>query len=373
MSEVPLTMGVEEEFLLADVTTGRTVARAAAVLENAARVPPAAPDAAMHRELRATQVEAATGRCDTLVELRRQLAYGRRQLSDAARGAGADLIAAGTPVLVGEPGTESADARYEQIDSIYQGVTATYQACGCHVHIGVADRELAVAVINRLRPWLPTLLALSGNSPIHNGWDTGYASWRMIEQRRFPGGGVPPSFASADAYDDEVARLIECGVTVEGMSFWLVRLSPRLPTIEFRVADAASTVQEAVLQAALTRAMVSIAREEVLSGCDVLPFSDQVAAAAVWSAARYGLHGPAVHPIHQGRAPAMVVAHELIERVTPALMRTGDLDVVLSAIRRLVGQGTGADLQRRADASGGPREVIRMLAARTAGVQDSQE
>jgi carboxylate-amine ligase len=371
--EAPLTMGVEEEFLLADVTTGRTVARAAAVLEQAARVPPAAPDAATHRELRATQVEAATGKCTTLVELQRQLAYGRRQLSDAARDVEADLIAAGTPVLVGELGTEPVDARYAQIDAIYQGLTATYQACGCHVHIGVADRALAVAVINRLRPWLPTLLALSGNSPIHDAWDTGYASWRMIEQRRFPGGGVPPSFASAGAYDDEVARLTECGVTVEGMSFWLVRLSPRLPTIEFRVADAASTVQEAVLQAALARAMVSVAREEVLSGCDVSPFSDQVGAAAVWSAARYGLRGSAVHPVHQVRVPAMVVLHELVERVTPALMRTGDLDAVLSAIACLVREGTGAELQRRAAAGSGPREVIRMLAGRTAGARHSQE
>jgi carboxylate-amine ligase len=177
------TVGVEEEFLLADPDTGRTMPAAARVLDAAARRPGAAADAALHTELAATQVEAATGRCVSLDELGGQLLHARRQLVAAA----GDLLVvpSGMPVLGGEQAASTGE-RFALITDRYAAVVADYQACGCHVHVGVPDIETAVGVVNRVRPWLPTLLALSANSPVHDGIDTGYASWRMVAQSRAP-------------------------------------------------------------------------------------------------------------------------------------------------------------------------------------------
>jgi carboxylate-amine ligase len=171
-----------------------------------------------------------------------------------------------------------------------------------------------------VRPWLPTLLALSANSPDH-----GYASWRMVEQSRFPGSGVPPVFAGAADYDAHVARMVTCGTLVDrAQSFWLARLSPKLPTVEFRVADAAATVEDAVLQAALSRALVQTA----FLGDEPRPVRDDVCAAAVWAASRYGLDGAGVHPWRECRVPATALLEELLEHVTPALRARDEFDLV---------------------------------------------
>jgi carboxylate-amine ligase len=348
------TVGVEEEFLLADADTGRTVPAAERVLDAAARRPGAAVDAALHTELAATQVEAATGRCVSLDELGGQLLHARRQLVGAA----GDLLVvpSGMPVLGGEQAASTGE-RFALITDRYAAVVVDYQACGCHVHVGVADIETAVGVVNHVRPWLPTLLALSANSPVHDGIDTGYASWRMVAQSRFPGAGVPPRLASARDHAARVARLVSAGVLVDAaQSFWLVRPSARLPTVEFRVADVAIDVDGALLQAALSRALVRTALADLARGRPAADLDDQVVAAAVWSAARYGLAGPAVHPLLARRVPATDLVADLLDTVRPALVETGDLAVVERLLDRHV---TGAERQR---AAGEPAQIVKMLA-----------
>lgn len=362
------TMGVEEEFLLVDPETRRSVPRALDVLARAAaagepRRPP--PGGGLHGELLTTQVEAATGICATHEELRRQLKDGRRRLADAARAAGVRLVSSGTAVLPGDPPPVAAGGRFAEIAHRYAGVVADYQACGCHVHVGVADRETAVAVVNHLRPWLPTLLALSANSPFDRGRDSGYESWRVLDQARFPGAGVPPWFASAAAYDRELARLIEAGVLVdEGMSFWFARPSPRFPTVEVRAADAAATVDEAVLQAVLTRALIATAEADLAAGREAPAIGDQICAAAAWSAARYGMAGPAVHPIEERRVPATRLLDELVDRTRAALEDHGDLAGVRAVRARLARMGSGAARQRAVAGRGLPA-VVDMLIEQT--------
>jgi carboxylate-amine ligase len=222
------------------------------------------------------------------------------------------------------------------------------------------DRETAVHVVNHLRPWLPTLLALGGNSPFDRGRDTGYASWRMMDQAAFPGSGVPPFFRTAAEHDVRVARLVDCGVLVdEAMTFWLARPSPRYPTVEVRVADTAATVDDAVLQAGLTRALVDTARE---AGTAPEP-DDQVLAAAVWSAARYGLSGPGVDPMTARRVPAVELVEALLEHVSDAL--GDDRDRIRSLVRGVSVNGTGAQRQRRA---GSPEAAVDLLAYLSTGV-----
>ncbi|MGA5699962.1 carboxylate-amine ligase [Peterkaempfera bronchialis] len=363
------TVGVEEEFLLVDPDTRCGVPLAAAVLERAGGLPAPAGDAAVHLELLASQVESATGVCTRLDELTRQLTAGRRRLAEAARAEGARLVSSGTPVLHGPVGV-APGGRFRRIADAYAGVMSDYQSCGCHVHVGVPDRDTAVAVVNHLRPWLPTLLALSVNSPYDRGRESGCASWRAVEQSRFPGGGVPPWFPSAAAYDAALDRLVECGVLMDrAMTFWLARPSSHLPTVEIRAADAAIGVPEAVLQAALSRALVRTALAELAAGREAPPpggADGQLSAAALWAAARHGLSGPGVDPLLARQVPAPRLVERLLDLVAPELEETGDLAAARAAAARLLRVGTGAVRQCRAGGAG-PAAVVDMLIEETSG------
>src|SRR5690606_4038414 len=119
--------------------------------------------------------------------------------------------------------------------------------------------------------------------------------WRMVQQTRFPGAGVPPHFQSVQDYDAELGKLVDCGCLVDSrMTFWLARPSELFQTVEVRAADVPPTAGEAVLQAALVRGLVRAAITEIKRGRPAPVISDQVAAAALWAAARYGLRGLAV-------------------------------------------------------------------------------
>ncbi|GAA4464656.1 glutamate--cysteine ligase [Phytohabitans houttuyneae] len=346
-------MGVEEEFLLADPASGATVPLAEKVVPAAAVGLPAG--VTIQRELRDSQVEAATGICTDAADLRAHLSAARRAVAAAARDHGAVVVASGSPVRGSGGAVPSSLPRFAAIDERYGEVTRDYEACGCHVHVGVTDRDTAVAVVNHLGPWLPTLLALSVNSPFFRERDTGYGSWRIVQQSRFPGSGLAPYHRGHAAFRAEVDRLVECGVLADAaQTFWFARPSPRLPTVELRVADVASTVDEAVLQALLGRALVRTALADLERGREAPPVPSQVAAAAVWSAARYGLSGPGVHVGLSRSMPATALVAALLDHVREALASTGDLAEVSGLLDRLRSGGTGADRQRRAAASAGP-------------------
>lgn len=360
-----LTLGVEEEFLLVDAATLRTAPQAAAVLARAAKAPEPAEGMRFQPEMAATQVEASTGICTGLSELRRQLGDARVRLAAAARAEGVRLVATGNPVLGGDFVPLMPGDHYARLADILAGAVDGYESCGCHVHVGVADRELAVAVVNHLRPWLPTLLALSVNSPFDQGHDSGYGSWRIQAQARFPGAGVPPWFPSLAAYDGQLQRLVEVGVLADtGTTFWLARPSPRLPTVEVRAADTASTLDEAVLQAALARALVLTALSELSKGREAQPMGDHLCTAALWSAARYGLTGPGIHPFEERRVAATLLLDELLCHVRPALEEAGDDAAVRTLVRTAGRRGTGAARQRAA-AVRGLSSVVDLLVRQT--------
>lgn len=358
-------LGVEEEFLLVDPRTGVSCPRAKEVIARQRICCPLPDGATLQRELRPTQVEAATGICSTAAELYRHLVAGRRTLAKAAAAEDCAIIASGTPLRPSPDRDFETDARFGKVDELYAGVVKTYEACGCHVHVGVPDRDVAVAVVNHLAEWLPTLLALSGNSPFEGGRDTGYESWRMVEQSRFPGSGIAPYFGGVEDLEVQVGRLVDCGVLVdENQTFWLARPSPRWPTVEVRAADVASTVDEAVLQALLTRALVRTALDDLDHGIEADPLDPQIAAAAVWSAARHGLSGPAVDPVAGKPVPATDRLTSLLAHTRAALEETGDRSLVPALLEKLENQGSGAERQRRA-AVDGDIAVLRMLAEET--------
>ncbi|ROO85444.1 carboxylate-amine ligase [Actinocorallia herbida] len=373
MADRPVcTVGVEEEFLLVDPESGETRGRGPEVLAAVADHGPR-PPGGFHAELQATQVESATEVHTRLTDLRRDLVRGRGMLADAARAKGLVLISSGTPVAPSPDPPVAPGERFSVARRAFADVTRRYEVCGCHVHVGVPDRDTAVAVVGHLRPWLPTLLALSVNSPYDRGRDSGYASWRMIEQARFPGGGAPPCFRSAAEHDRAVDRLVACGILIDaGMTFWTARPSPRYPTVEVRAADACGTVDEAVLQAALARALVATALAELAAGREAVPVDPQICAAGQWNAARHGLAGAAVDPVEGRLVPARTRVSALLTAVRPALEEAGDFKETDRLLRRVLDRGTGAERQRNAGAAGIPA-VLRMLAEQTSQKETEDE
>lgn len=361
------TVGVEEEFLLVDPHSGAPVREAGRVLALVDRGG-LGPGAAVHPELRPVQVESATGVCTSATELREHLLSGRRELSRAAAARHCALAATGTPSGATCRYGATAEPRYVAVEEAYQGVVGDYDACGCHVHVGVPDGETAVAVVNHLGRWLPTLLALSANSPFDAGRDTGYQSWRMVQQSRFPGAGVAPHFSCFAEYRNTVDTLVECGALVDvDQTFWLARPSAAFPTVELRVADTALTADEALLQGLLSRALVVTALRALDRGVRAEPVDPQLAAAAVWSASRHGLTGPGVDLRAHCRVPATTLVRRLLEHVRDALDDAGDLALVSGLVERVLREGTGATRQRLAAAAGGQAAVQRM-AVHAAGV-----
>ncbi len=369
MSDGPPTMGVEEEFLLVNPRTGHASPCAEPVLARYRHHGPLPDGVRVHRELRLTQIEAASGVCTTAGELRDQLTAARRVLAGAAAAEDCALLATGTPVGPGPATTPpAATGRYADIDAAYGALVADYEACGCHVHVEVADPDTAVAVVNHLGRWLPALLALSANAPFDHGRDTGYHSWRMVLQSRFPGSGVAPHLRDHAEYRQTVDTLVDCGALVDpDQTFWLARVSGRFPTVEFRVADTALTVDHAVLQALLSRALVRRALADLAAGREAAPLSPQVAAAAVWAAARHGLTGLLVDPLEETRRPAWSRVEALLDHVRTALEDSGDLAEVQALVAALRADGTGS-VQQRAVAGRGTAEAVRWLTARTVPV-----
>jgi carboxylate-amine ligase len=349
------SLRVEEEFLLVDPDTGATTAAADEVLSYADALAPPAPDATLTAELAETRVEAGSGRCDTLAELTGLLTHGRTRAATAARAAGAWLLPAGCAPMGGFVVPRK---KFTPVADAYAAVVSD-QNCGSRIQVDVPDAETAVAVVNHLRPWLPTLLALSVNSPYCDGADTGYASWRTVQRSRLPAGGMPPHFGSARAYEARVARLVELGVLVDDTSpLWLARPLPRQSGVELRVADTGIDVDATRLQAALTRGLVATALTDLAAGREAPAIGEQVAAAALWSAARHGLAGPGIHPVLERQAPATVLVTELLSAVRPALEDLDDVSTVREDVRRLLTLGTGADRQL---AAGEPYDAVRAL------------
>jgi carboxylate-amine ligase len=231
----------------------------------------------------------------------------------------------------------------------------------------MADRELAVAALNRVRPWLAVLLALSANSPFWESVDTGYASYRTELWHRWPTAGPPGEFASRADYDALVDALVASGTIRDtGMVYFDVRPSQRFETLEVRVTDVGLTVDDAVLLGGLVRALVRTAAEAAQDGRAAPGWRPELVRGAHWRAARWGLASELVSPLTGLPAPAAAVVASLVDHVRPALEAAGDLDEVTALVDQLLGRGTGADRQRAAFArSGSFDDVLAMAVAAT--------
>jgi glutamate---cysteine ligase / carboxylate-amine ligase len=344
-----VTLGVEEEFLLLDPATGAVALAALDLLRMLDGEP------GVQQELMRFQVEIATRVCTSLDGIGRELARLRRLVADAAGRLGCRVVASGTAPY-GTPGLAALtdQPRYRELARRYGRLVAVSGTCGCHVHVGVPSRDLGIQVLARLRPWLAALLAITVNSPITGGYDTGWASWRYTVQTRWPTARAPAVWPDAAAYDATVHGYVADGAALDERSVYiLARLSPRYPTVEVRVADVCLDVGTAVLLAGLTRALVATALTEARQGTPVAAAPPRWVHTGLAAAARRGLTGPGIDPFTGQTIDARSLRSRLVGHVRPALSDYGDTETITSLLHRLDDQGTGADRQRALLAAAG--------------------
>jgi len=344
VSELP-TVGVEEEFLLVDPRTNEPAPRNTEVAAQAE-----SRGVTLQLELSSCQVETTSSVATTSAQLGVELAALRRTAAHAAEAAGVRLLALGLPPATPHKFPVTDTPRYRRIGSQFGMLAHEQGICGCHVHVEVPDRAAAVRVSNWLRPWLPSLLALSANSAIYRNADSGFASWRSVLWSRWPAAGAPPFFASLDEYDRAVQMLIDTDVILDpDMIYWDVRPSTTFPTVEVRVADVPATVAETVLLATLIRAAVMTALDT--RGHDDCPdrLPGGALRAAYWKAAHDGLAGRSLDLVYsRGAVPARDQLAALVRRVRPALDALGEYTRVTDELDRIAAQGNGAMRQQRA-------------------------
>ncbi|WP_207456636.1 carboxylate-amine ligase [Herbiconiux sp. SYSU D00978] len=356
-----LTLGAEEELHLVDTGTLTLASRAAELLTQL-------PGESFCAELQRSTIETNTAPVRTLDELRRELLALRRRLVDVAEPLGLGVAAVGTvPRSTAKDFELTGEDRYRRLQELYRELVDEQLICGTQVHVGIADRDLAVEVAQRLEPDLPTFVALSAGSPFWQGHDTGYASFRTIVWQRWPTAGPMGQLSSAAEYDRLVADLVASGVIADAkMAYFEVRPSSHVPTLELRVCDAVPLVDDAVLIAGLFRAAARAAELDIEAGRPARLVPPPLHRAAMWQAARGGLSASLfVEQRHPRPVPAADAARELLARLRPALEEFGDYAFVADALERLLARGTSADRQRTAVRQGGLDAAMRSVIEET--------
>lgn len=339
------TVGVEEELLIVDEATGKPRAVAAAALQGVDE-PEDGADGGVVGELMLQMLETGTRPCETMADLSDELAAWRRRADEAARTVGCRAVALATSPVPVVPETTSSP-RYRRMAEEYGLTQAEQLVCGCHVHVSVESDEEGVAVLDRIRGWLPVLVALTANSPYWQGLDTGYASYRSQLWRRWPSAGATDLFGSVETYRGAVHAMVATGTVLdEGMVYFDARLSRTYPTVEVRVGDVSSDREVVVMAAALVRALVDTAAADWRAGVPAPPVPTMLIGLALWRAGRSGVGGDLVDVFSGQPRPAAEVVGSLLDHVRPALGATGDVDLVQGVVDRLLRTGTTADRQR---------------------------
>jgi len=353
----PLTIGVEEEMMLADPITFDLAPRIDVALASVAG------DARFSKELRAAQIEIITPVCRTASEACRELADARRDLHRSL-GGGLRLLAAGTHPFATSWGAITHAHRYRQIADEYLWAATRSLVCGLHIHVAVGGAERTLAVYNALRSYLPEIAALTTNSPYYEGEDTGMSSIRPKFNEFYPRSGIPPAFETWE----ELVRFAEWGRTgglfPDPSHFWW-ELRPHVThgTVEVRVADTQTRVEDAAAVAAFVHALVAWLADRYDDG-ETLPVHEtHWIAENGWRAYRYGVGGWLVD-LETGRPePTRECLARLIDAVEPYAVRF-DSGEQLAEARTLLA-GNGSDRQRYVYEREGVDGLARWLVAET--------
>jgi glutamate---cysteine ligase / carboxylate-amine ligase len=360
-SAVLRTFGVEEELLLVDAVTFEPLAAAEAAVRMQGQQSPgwaAGPGGSrqgtsaretghdLTLEVKQEQIEVAGPPQTTFAGQLASIRQGRMLADTAAVKAGARAVALATSPYPVQPHLVPT-LRYRRMQERF-GLTLQEQlTCGFHVHVAIESRDEGVAVLDRIRVWLPVLLALSSNSPFWNGTDSGYSSYRYQVWGRWPTSGPTDIFGSAEDYERQVRDLLLSGVPLdEGMVYFDARLSRNHPTVEVRVADVCLEAEHAAALAAMVRAMVETASRQWRAGMTPRPATVAQLRLWTWQASRSSVEGQLVSPLSGKPCPAGDVVAELLHLLHPVLTEAGEDAAIERIAADILRSGPGARKQR---------------------------
>jgi glutamate---cysteine ligase / carboxylate-amine ligase len=359
------TIGVEEEFQIIDPATCELRSH---VMQLVSQASPGIVEQVKH-EMHQSIVETGTNICGNVAELRIEMHRTRGELVAAAERAGLQVAAAGThPFSSWIDQVISPGERYQNIVEELQQLARSLLIFGMHVHVAMPDKQTTIDMMNMVSYFLPHLLALSTSSPFWMGRNTGLKSFRTTVFRRFPRTGVPERFASWSEYENFVNLLIKLNCIDSGKKIWWdVRPHPVFGTLEFRMCDVATKVEEAVAIAALTQAIVVKLHRLYERNLSFRVYQRPLIEENKWRAARYGIEGKLIDFGKEVEVPMRALASELLEFVDDVLDDLGSRSAV-EYVNTILNEGTSAERQLRVyQATGDLKEVVRHLVKETRG------
>jgi glutamate---cysteine ligase / carboxylate-amine ligase len=343
----PFTLGVEEEYMLLDPGSFDLVQHVDTVLtavqdgEFTERIGP---------ELMQSVVEISTPVCRTAGDIDSELRRLRSYVTEIASSKNLRLGSAGThPFSLFERQRITARDRYHNLVDQLQYIARRELIFGLHIHVAVDDPEKAIKVTSALLLHLAELLALSANSPFWRGETTGLASSRQMVFAAFPRSGPPPRFRDYADYAEVVGQLEKTGCIADYTHIWWdIRLHPRFGTIEVRVMDAISRVEDTTALAAYVQGLVKHYSEAYEAGHELPSYHRILTTENKWLAARYGLEAPVMDLVtgRRNRVPVAQLVRRALREIEPHARELGS-ERELEGIRDILARGNGADRQLR--------------------------
>jgi carboxylate-amine ligase len=357
------TIGIEEEFQIIDPQTRELRSRVNEILDEGRMLLGEQIKPEMHQSM----VEVGTGICRDVKEARADVVKLRRVISELAAKKGLAIVAASThPISHWADQRITEHERYEQMIEELQHSARALLIFGMHVHVGVKDREAAMAVMNAARYMLPHVYALSSSSPFWIGRNTGMKSYRYEVFKQFPRTGIPDYFNSASEYDNYVNLLVKTGCIDNGKKIWWdVRPHPFFPTLEFRICDIPSKVDETIAIAALFQAITAKLYRLYRQNLGFRLYRRALIEENKWRAARYGLDGKLIDFGKREEVDTRTLILELLEFVDDVVDELGSREEI-NYVHKILENGTSADRQRRVyEQTGDLRAVVDMLMKET--------
>jgi glutamate---cysteine ligase / carboxylate-amine ligase len=337
------TIGIEEEYLVVDRETRDLIKRPPdsmwKALENilGSQVSP---------EFLKAQIEVGTKVCSTVAEARHDLARMRTGLNAVVNEYGAAIIASSTHPFANWSEQETTeDPRYMRLASDYQQVARQLVICGMHVHVGIEDPHLRIDLMNQVKYMLPHMLALSTSSPFWAGQPTGLLAYRLVIFQNLPRTGVPEEFASWGEYERTVQILVDAGLIEDGTKLWWdIRPSSRYPTLEMRVSDVCTRLDDAMTVAALYQTLLAYLYRLRRENQRWRTYSPMMIEENLWRAQRYGVDGSLVDFGRGQLVDYADLVEEFIEMLGHDAIEFGVRDELRHA-RTIVKEGTSAHRQ----------------------------
>jgi len=366
------TIGVEEEFQIIDPETLELRSHVVQLISSAAA---RGVGDLVKQEMHQSIVETGTKICENISELRLEMHRTRSELVLAAESTGLRVAAAGThPFSSWIDQVISPGERYQHIVEEMGQLARSLLIFGMHVHIAMPDKQTTIDMMNMVRYFLPHLLALSTSSPFWMGRNTGLKSFRTTVFRRFPRTGVPEVFESWSEYENFINLLVKLNCIDTGKKIWWdVRPHPAYGTLEFRMFDTATRVEEAVAIAALTQAIVVKLHRLYTHNQSWRIYRRALIEENKWRAARYGIEGKLIDFGREAEVPMRELMLELLGLIDDVVDDLGSRSAV-EYIHTILNEGTSAERQLRVyQQTGDLKDVVRHLVMETRGsVQDAK-